>query len=64
VVEAIDRMIGDAGDDVGEPSLGIDVIEATGFDERVQDRGAAAAGVRRDVMMPGGWDARLSPLFR
>jgi hypothetical protein len=32
-------MISDAGDDVGEPGLGIDVIEATSLDERVQDRG-------------------------
>jgi hypothetical protein len=38
-------MISDAGDDVGEPGLGIDVIEATSLDERVQDRGATAAGV-------------------
>ncbi len=34
---AIDRMVGDAGDDVREPSLGIDVIEASGLDERVHD---------------------------
>ncbi len=57
-------MIGDAGDDVGEPGLGIDVIEATSLDERVQDRGAPAAGVRRDVMAPGFWAARLSSPIR
>lgn len=38
-------MIGDAGDDVGEPRLGIDVVEATSLDERVQDRVATAASV-------------------
>jgi hypothetical protein len=38
-------MIGDAGDDVGEPSLGVDVVEATSLDERVQDRGPTAARV-------------------
>jgi len=40
LVDAIDRMVGDAGDDVREPSLGIDVIEAGGLDERVHDRSA------------------------
>ena len=38
-------MIGDASDDVGEPSLGIEVIEASGLDERVHDGGSAAAFV-------------------
>ena len=38
-------MIGDAGEDVGEPGLGVDGVEATSFDERVQGRGATAAGV-------------------
>ena len=38
-------MIGDAGDDVGEPGLGVDIVHLRGFDERIQDRGAAAAGV-------------------
>jgi len=53
-------MVGDAGDDVREPSLGIDVIEASGLDERVHDGGSAAAFIRRDVMMPGVWAVRLS----
>ena len=38
-------MIGDAGDDVCEPRLGIDAVEASGFDERVHDGGSAAAVV-------------------
>jgi len=38
-------MIGDAGDDVCEPRLGIDAVEASGFDERVHDGGAPAAVV-------------------
>jgi hypothetical protein len=57
-------MIGDAGDDVGEPGLGVDVVEATSLDERVKDRGPTAARVRRDVMMPGVWAARLSSPIR
>ena len=38
-------MVGDAGDDVGEPSLRVDAVEAGGLDERVQDGGSAAAVV-------------------
>ena len=38
-------MIGDTSDDVGEPSLGIDAVEAGGLDERVHDGGSAAAFV-------------------
>jgi hypothetical protein len=34
-VEAIDPMIGDAAGDVGEPGLGVDVVEATSLNERV-----------------------------
>ncbi len=39
-------MIGDAGEDVGEPGLGVDVIELAGFDEGVDRGRAPAAGVR------------------
>lgn len=35
--------IGDTGDDIGEPGLGIDVIEATGRDHRQHDGGAFGA---------------------
>jgi hypothetical protein len=53
-------MVGDASDDVGEPSLGIDAVEAGGLNEGVHDGGSAAAVVRRDVMMPGVWVVRPS----
>jgi len=43
--DAINRMVGDAGDDVGEPSLRIDVVHFCGFNERVHDGGAPAARV-------------------
>jgi len=35
--------IGDTGEDVGEPSLGIDVVEATGGDHRQYDGGTVGA---------------------
>ena len=45
-------MVGDAGDDVGEPSLGIDVIEASGlcrlpnYAERAWEEAAVCARLR------------------
>ena len=39
-------VIGYAADDVAKPSLGIDVVQASGLDERVYDSGAAAAFIR------------------
>src|SRR5271168_4560738 len=44
-VDAIDRVVGDAGDDVGEPSLGVDAVEASGPYERVHYGGSTAAFV-------------------
>jgi len=44
-VEALDRVIGDAAQDVGEPGLGIDAVEFGGTDQRVDRRGALAATV-------------------
>jgi hypothetical protein len=58
IVDPIDRMIGDAGDDIGKPSLGVDAVEACGFDERVDDRRALAARIRSSLMMPGVSGAR------
>jgi hypothetical protein len=40
--DAIDRVIGYAADNVGEPSLGIDVVEAGCFDQRGQGCRTAA----------------------
>ena len=67
IVEAKDRMIGDAGDDVGEPSLRVDVVYRRGFDKRIQDRGAAAAGVgtREEVVLAAsGRMARSAALLK
>src|SRR3984893_19363014 len=37
--------IGDTGEDVGEPDLGIDVVEATGRDHRQHDGGTIGAAL-------------------
>ncbi|GLR90330.1 hypothetical protein GCM10007857_70450 [Bradyrhizobium iriomotense] len=37
------EKIGDTGEDVGEPGLGIDVVDATGRDHRQHDGGAVGA---------------------
>jgi hypothetical protein len=39
--------------------LWIDVVHLGRDDQAVHDRGALTAAIRRDVMMPGVWDARL-----
>ena len=38
-------MIGDAGEDVGEPGLRVDVVELCGADRGVHERGALAAPI-------------------
>lgn len=45
-VEAADGMVGDAGEDVGEPCLRIDVVESTGQDQRIGDRRPLATAIR------------------
>src|SRR5882757_4872668 len=44
--DASGRMILQARQQVGEPGLRIDVVELGGLDQRVDGRGATAAGVR------------------
>ena len=39
------RVIGYAADDVAKPGLGVDVVQASGLDERVYDSGAPSAFV-------------------
>ena len=36
-VETAHGMVGDAGEDVGEPCLRIDVVEPAGLDQRLDD---------------------------
>ena len=42
LVDALGGMIGQARQDVGQPSLWIDVAELCGFDQRIDGGGAAA----------------------
>jgi hypothetical protein len=42
-VDAVGGMFSDAGEDVGQPGLGIDVIQLGCDDEPVEDGGALAA---------------------
>jgi hypothetical protein len=51
-------MIGDAGEQVGEILLRVETVELGALDQGVDRSGAAAAGIRRDLMMPGVWDTR------
>ena len=44
-VDAIDRMVGDAGDDVGEIGLDIKAAHLRRLDDGVEGGGAPAAGV-------------------
>ncbi len=45
LVDALGRMIGETGKDVGEPGAGIDVVELGGFDQGVDGGGARGAGI-------------------
>jgi hypothetical protein len=57
------RVAGDAGEDVSQPSLRIDAIHFARDNEAVHHRSAIAPAIRRGVMMPGVWAARLlSPI--
>jgi hypothetical protein len=45
LVDAIGRVIGDAGQHVGEPGLRIDVVELCGDDQAVEEGGTLAAAI-------------------
>ena len=51
-------MVGNAGEHVGEIVLRVETVELGALDQRIDRGGAAAAGIRRDLMMPGVWDTR------
>jgi hypothetical protein len=46
--EAVLRDAGNASDDIGEPGLGVDVVELGGDDQRVHERGALATAIGAD----------------
>ena len=58
--DAMSGMVGQSGEDIGEPGARVDVVEFAGLDQRIDGCGALAPRVRRDAMMPGFWAARLS----
>ena len=43
--EPADGMVGDAGKDVSEPGLGIDVVETACLDQRISNRRALTAAI-------------------
>ena len=45
LLDAIDRMIGDALEDIVQIALWIDVIEFAGLDQAINDRRTITAGV-------------------
>ena len=46
LIELLDGMAGDTGKDVGQPGLGIDVVELGGNDEAVKDGGTVTSAIR------------------
>ena len=45
LVKAVLRLLCDAGEDVGEPSLEVDVVELGGVDQSLHHRRALAAAI-------------------
>jgi hypothetical protein len=52
------RMVGDAVEQVGDVVLRVESVELGALNQGINRRGAASAGIRRDLMMPGVWDTR------
>jgi hypothetical protein len=46
IVDPVDRVVGDAGEDVAQVRLRIEAVQGRGLDERVENRGPTTAGVR------------------
>ena len=64
LVETSDRMVGDAGEDIGQPGLRIDVVELGGHDQAVQEGGAltASVGAGEQPNLPSESQAAQRPL--
>src|SRR4029077_8842584 len=64
LVETSDRMVGDAGEDIGQPGLRIDVVELGGHDQAVQEGGAltASVGAGEQPSLPSESQAAQRPL--
>ena len=48
LIQPIDLVIGDAGEDIGEPSLWVDAVQLGRFDQGVGGRGRLAAALGAD----------------
>jgi hypothetical protein len=59
VEAAIGMAVDDLRDGFGKVGVGIDFGELAGLDQRGDHSPMLGPSVRRDVMMPGVWDARL-----
>jgi hypothetical protein len=46
IVDPIDRVVGDAGEQVAQVGLWIEAVQGRGLDERVENRSPTTAGVR------------------
>ena len=66
LVETSDRMVGDAGEHVGESSLGVDVVELGGGDQAVDDGVTLAStiGAGEQPRLAAERDATHRPLER
>ena len=51
-------MVVDAGQHIGDPGAGVDVVEPCGLDQGVQGGGTVRSAVRRNLIMPGFWARR------
>jgi hypothetical protein len=51
--DTLGRMIGQAGEDVGEPGTGVDVVKFGGLDQGVDGGGSLGTDIRRDLIVPG-----------
>jgi hypothetical protein len=67
LIELLDIVIVDAPEQVGEPSLRIDIIELGGLDQGVHDRGplvtAIGAGRRRGLTYTTTRTINFEPLY-
>ena len=62
-VDPLGRMIGQSGEDAGEPGLRVDIVEFAGLDQGMDGGGAAASGVgagELPVLAPDGHAAQAA----
>jgi len=64
LVEPCGGVICDAGEDIGEPCLRVDIVELGGLDQRVDDGGALTATIRaaEQPSLAAEWDAAKGAL--